>query len=261
MSATRSATETVILGWNFPNDSIYQSHSDLSAHESMLKRLDAGVLIDVELQFPFHECADISIILSWISKYRKARSVSISTNRWKSLIGDTIARTMDPPACLKAIRLKNGDSDSFSPAMLESILAYSPSTLQELIISWVNFDRPFRTIHQKRFFSGSIHLRIIDLDMSSVSLVYVLEYLDILLDEGILQFDQLESVTMNVRFDEFLKDEKADLRVLEDCVLLALDRLYNHGVTLDVLEITHALKKNAMVRHLANRICPTFSFA
>ncbi|SJL17214.1 uncharacterized protein ARMOST_20760 [Armillaria ostoyae] len=263
MSATHSASETVILGWNFPTDSIYlPQHENPSAHENILKRLDAREPIDVELQFPFHECANIGIILSWISKYRKACSVSISTYRWKSLMDDTIALTTDPPARLTAIRLKEGvDCDSFPLAMLESLLAYSPSTLQELTISWVNFHRTFRTIHRKGSFDGSIHPRILDLDMSSMSLVYVLEYFGILIDEGILMVDKLKSVTITLGFYEFFLDKHADPRVLADYVLQALERLYKRGVALEVLKITNALKKNAMAQHLANRICPTFIFA
>ncbi|KAK0468832.1 hypothetical protein IW261DRAFT_1597903 [Armillaria novae-zelandiae] len=264
MSATYSASETLILGWHFPKDSIYLSHDfdDLSAHKNILKRLDARELIDVELRFPFHECADIGIILSWISKYHKARSVTISTYRWTSLMDDAVALPTDPPVCLKAIRLKEGvDSDSFPPAMLESLLVYSPSTLEELTISWVNFHRTFRTIHRKDSFRESMHPRIIYLDMSSVSLVYVLEYLDILLDESILKFDQLKSVRMTLGFYELLLDEQADPHVLAGCVIQALNQLYNHGVTLNVLKITDALKNNTMVHQLASRICPNFSFA
>ncbi|KAK0221247.1 hypothetical protein EDD85DRAFT_265485 [Armillaria nabsnona] len=263
MSSTHSASETVILGWNFPTDSIYlPQHENLSAHENILRRLDAREAIDVELQFPFHECANIGIILSWISKYRKARSVSISTYRWKNLMDDTVALTRDPPTRITVIRLKEGvDCDSFPPAMLESLLAYSPSTLQELTISWVNFHRTFRTIHQKGSFRGSMYPRILDLDMSSVSLVYVLEYMGILIDEGVLKVDQLKSVSITLGFYEFFLDKHADPRVLADYVLQALDRLYKRGVALEVLKITDALKNNAMVQHLANRICPSFSFA
>ncbi|KAK0196336.1 hypothetical protein F5146DRAFT_323300 [Armillaria mellea] len=263
MSATNSASETVILGWNFPTDSIYLPYlQNLSAHEHMLKRLDAKESIDVVLQFPFHECADIGIILACISKYHKARSVSISTYRWRSLMDDTVALITDSPARITAIRLKEGTNcDSFPPAMLESLLAYSPSTLQELTISWVNFHRTFRTIHQKSSFRGSLHPRILNIDMSSVSLIYVLEYFGILIDEGILKVDQLKIVTLTLGNYEFFLDKQADPDVLADCVLQALERLYEHGVALEVLKITDALKQNAMVQHLANNICPTVSFA
>ena len=133
-----------------PNRLHIPSYSEnLSAHEYILKRLDAKESIDVVLQFPFHECADIGIILAWISKYHKARSVSISTYRWRSLMDDTVALITDSPAPLTAIRLKQGiDCNSFPPAMLKSLLAYSPLTLQELAISWVSLHRTFRTIHQ-----------------------------------------------------------------------------------------------------------------
>ncbi|KAK0212060.1 hypothetical protein DFS33DRAFT_1388945 [Desarmillaria ectypa] len=191
-----------VVNMNFPTDSIYlPQHENLSAHENILRCLDAGELIDVELQFTFHECPDTRIILSWISKYHKARSVSIKIYRWKTLMNNTAVFSKVPLARLTAIRLKEGiDCDSFPPAMLESLLAHCPSTLQELTISWVNFHRTFRTMHQKSFFRGSMRPIIIDLDMSSVSLVYVLEYLGILIDEDILKVDQLKSVTMTLSF-------------------------------------------------------------
>ncbi|KAK0447041.1 uncharacterized protein EV420DRAFT_1569626 [Desarmillaria tabescens] len=263
MSSTHTNSETILLGWNFPTDSIYLPyHHNIPAHENILRRLDAGEPINVELQFLFHECPNIGIILSWISKYHKARTVSIKIYRWKTLMANTVSLANAPLAPLTAIRLTEGiDCDSYPPAMVESLLAYSPSTLQELTISWVNFHRTFRTIHRKTSFRGAMRPRIIDLDMSSVSLVYVLEYLGILIDEDILKVDQLKSMTMTLGFYEFFLEKHADPQMLADCVIQALERLYRRGVTLEMLKVTDALKKNVIVQHLASRISTNFSFA